>query len=221
MTLRAVACRILAWLATALAAVALHAEPVGSAPTAQCAGVTVLVDPGDLGGAPAATCVTQEAPTAAELFEAAGVELSWVQRQPGAVCQVDGLPADLGCVAMPPGDAYWGLFWTDDPSGSWLYATRGAVSLGVPDGGAVAFAWQNTSTRTPPSLSPSAATDASTPAADAVDAASGAAEDQHPGTQTDEDGGVPAWLVWALLAVLLSVAAVVTSLRRRREHRAP
>lgn len=222
MTSPAVACRILASVATALAAVALHAGPVGAAPTAECAGVTVLVDPGELGGTPAATCVTEEAASAAELFEAAGVELSWVQRQPGAVCQVDGRPADLGCVAMPPGDAYWGLFWADDPSGTWAYATRGAGSLVVPDGGAVAFAWQSTGTRTPPSLSPSAATAASTPAGDGVDAGSGAAGDQQAGTEeTGERGGAQTWLAWALLALLLSAAAMVSFLRRRRERRSP
>ena len=59
------------------------------------------------------------------------------------------LPASDPCVNTPPADAYWGLWWSDGESGSWSYASVGAGSLTVPDGGYVAFAWQSGSQSAP------------------------------------------------------------------------
>ena len=71
----------------------------------------------------------------------AGHSLTYVQRFPGFVCHIDGLPADDPCVNTPPADAYWGLWWSDGKTGEWTYSSLGAGSLAVPAGGYVAMVW--------------------------------------------------------------------------------
>ncbi|WP_243057020.1 hypothetical protein [Nocardioides sp. SR21] len=144
--------------AALLAAAAYAAVPAPPASAAGCTtadGVTVVVDFHELGGGVQSGCIADGAgATAAELFGAAGFSLSYVQRQPGFVCRVDGVPADSPCVTTPPADAYWALYWSDGRSGSWTYATSGAGGLRVPDGGYVGFSWNGSSTRATPGYSP-------------------------------------------------------------------
>ena len=103
--------------AAVLAAAAYAAAPVPPASAAACStghGVTVVVDFHELGGGVQTGCVADGAgDTAAELFPAAGFSLSYVQRQPGFVCRVEGVPAEDPCVNTPPADAYWALYWSD------------------------------------------------------------------------------------------------------------
>jgi hypothetical protein len=114
-------------------------------------GVTVIVDHGSLGGGVDETCVAGGGgEKAAQLFSASH-SLTRVQRFPGAVCKVDGLPDDAGCVNMPPADAYWGLFWSDG-SGGWTFSSTGVDALTIPNGGAVAFAWQDSTATTDPGV---------------------------------------------------------------------
>ena len=54
-----------------------------------------------------------------------GFSLTYVQRQPGFVCRINGAPASDPCVNTPPADAYWGLWWSDGKSGSWTYSSVG------------------------------------------------------------------------------------------------
>jgi hypothetical protein len=54
---------------------------------------------------------------------------------------------------MPPTDAYWGLFWSDG-SGGWVYSSEGVDALSIPDGGSVAFAWQDGGARDQPGVAP-------------------------------------------------------------------
>ena len=72
-----------------------------------------------------------------------GYTFTYVQRQPGFVCRINGQPASDPCVNTPPVDAYWGLWWSDGTSGTWTYSSVAAGSLTIPDGGYVAFAWQS------------------------------------------------------------------------------
>jgi len=135
--------RLVAAAALAAAAgVVLPASPSSAATCSGDTGVSVVVDFTKLGGGIATGCVTDGGgDTAASLFEV-DHDLTRVQQYPGAVCKVDNTPADAACQNMPPTDAYWGLFWSDG-SGGWVYSSEGVDSLNVPDGGSVAFAWQD------------------------------------------------------------------------------
>lgn len=116
------------------------------------AGVSVVVDSGALGGSIATLCDSGSGEVASTRFEQSGFTLTYAQRMPGFVCRVNGVPASDPCVNTSPADAYWGLFWTDGVSGTWNYASLGATSLDVPDGGAVALAWQQGTARRMPGV---------------------------------------------------------------------
>jgi hypothetical protein len=137
----------------------------GPAAAAACAtgqGVTVVVGS-------KVSCDADGGSPASGNFKDAGHSLTMVDRQPGFVCRVDGVPAAASCVNTPPGDAYWGLFWSNGTSGTWTYASQGAGSLKVPAGGWVAFVFQNGGAKTYPGVDPVSA--ASAPAASAKPAA--------------------------------------------------
>lgn len=144
--------RIVAAALVAAATCVGPASPAAAAPCGSAAGVSVVVDYGALGGGVATACDAGSGQVAATRFEQAGFALTYVQRQPGFVCRVDGVPAADPCVNTPPADAYWGLFWSDGRSGTWTYATLGAAWLEVPDGGAVALAWQQGAARRTPAV---------------------------------------------------------------------
>jgi hypothetical protein len=147
-----VAAAILAAAASVLPGVLV--SPAAAAACTDAGGITVVVDPGSLSGALSQTCVASGGDDAAALFAVAGHSLERVQRFPGAVCKVDGQPESAGCVNMPPTNAYWGLFWSNGTSGSWVYASEGVDSLSVPAGGSVALAWQASSSRRNPAAAP-------------------------------------------------------------------
>ena len=128
-------------------------------------GVTVVVDRGALGGGIDEVCnASGGGKSATTLFTGAGFSLTYVQQTPGFVCRINGQPASDPCVKTPPTDAYWGLWWSDGTTGSWSYASVGAGSLTVPDGGYVAFAWQSGS-RSAPGVPAPAHASASSPTA--------------------------------------------------------
>lgn len=133
----------------------------GSAAAAACPagqGVTVVVGS-------SVSCDANGGGSAGDNFRDAGHSLTMVDRQPGFVCRVDGVPEKASCVNTPPADAYWGLFWSDGTSGTWKYASQGAGGLSVPAGGWVGFAFQNSDARTPPGVTPKAAAPAAKPTA--------------------------------------------------------
>jgi hypothetical protein len=104
--------------------------------------VTVVVEFHELGRGSAQSCVADGGGrAAARLLKDAGYALDYVQRFPGFVCRIDGVPADDPCVNTPPADAYWGLWWSDGTTGKWTYSSLGAASLTVPAGGYVAMVW--------------------------------------------------------------------------------
>ena len=147
---------VLAAAVLAAATMALPGLSVAPAEAAACSdtgGVTVVVDGTGLTGSLSQTCVGGSGKAAA-LFVDAGHTLTRVQRFPGAICKVDGEPADSSCVNMPATNAYWGLFWSDGKSGSWAYSSAGVDNLDVPAGGSVALAWQNSNSRRNPAVTP-------------------------------------------------------------------
>ncbi len=145
----ALATAVLLTAAAGSGIVAGTSAPAAAAACSGQSGVTVVVDRGSLGGGIAQVCNPSRGGNAAALVTGAGFSLTYVQRQPGFVCRVDGLPASDPCVNTPPADAYWGLWWSDGSSGTWTYSSLGAGSLSVPEGGYVGFAWQSGSKSAP------------------------------------------------------------------------
>jgi hypothetical protein len=119
-------------------------------------GVTVVVDFHQLGGGVQTFCDIPGAgsKTADTQLRDAGHALTYVQRQPGFICRIDGKPASDPCVNTPPADAYWSLWWSNGTSGRWAYSSLGPSSLKVPAGGYVAMSWQAGSGKAPPGVSP-------------------------------------------------------------------
>lgn len=128
-------------------------SPTASA-DATCAGVTVIVDPGDL-KVPASdkkkACVTTDATiTAAEAFTKAGVTTEGTKQYGDqVVCRVNGIPsAELDipasdgstyheqCQGMPAAFAYWAL-WMKPAGGAWAYAQEGMSTQKVEPGQSV------------------------------------------------------------------------------------
>lgn len=137
----------------------LSAAPAAAVePAAVCpgvSGVTVVVDFHELGGGVQQVCEPEGGGRSADrLFPAAGYPLTFVQRFPGFVCRVSGLPADDPCVNTPPAEAYWGLWWADGESGEWKYSSVGVGSLTIPAGGYVALSWNGTGGRVLPGADP-------------------------------------------------------------------
>lgn len=141
--------------AAGLVAPILAASPAQAAVCTTSNGVTVVADFGTLGGGVRTACVPGGGGnTAAENFVAAGFPLTQVQRQPGFVCRISGVPQNQKCVNTPPTNNYWGLFTANGKGGGWSYATLGAYSLDVGNGEFVAFAFQSTGDRRYPAMAP-------------------------------------------------------------------
>ncbi len=154
--------RVLAALALAVAGVAFVPTP---ATAAYCSnnGVHVVVDFGALGGGVRTGCARTAARiTADRAFPAAGFQLSYVSKYPGAVCRVSGKPASDQCVEMPPRDAYWGLFASH--GGGWAYAQAGVGSTRLEPGDSVAFVWQDNGSTRRPGVDPGPAQEVPQPA---------------------------------------------------------
>lgn len=164
MSTRRTAGFVVAAVAAATTWLIAPSAPAGAATCSTASGVSVVVDHHDLGGGVQSVCDAGGAGKYADRqFTESGFALTYVQRQPGFVCRVDGAPSNDPCVNTPPSDAYWGLWWSDGKSGKWTYSSTGVGSLEVPAGGYVALSWNGSSSSDPPSVAPKA--HASPPAA--------------------------------------------------------
>ncbi len=152
MTRRLLAALVAVLLGTATGAVVL-AAPAQAAACAKGDGVTVVVDPQQLGGGTSTRCVGGGGSKAASAFASAGIAMQRASRQKGFVCRVNSQPAKAGCVEASPPDAYWSL-WVSTGNGSWSFATVGVDGLNVPKGGWVAWSWQGQSGKAQPGVSP-------------------------------------------------------------------
>lgn len=157
---------------------------------------------------------------AARLLRESGLTLTDVQRQPGFLCRVDGLPTDDPCVNTPPAGAYWSLWWSDPTSGRWTYSTVMASALEVPDGGAVGLVWDQTSGDLPPSVRPGSAVGSAAAAATTRSARPGEDGPAGQATQDSQESQASQALAWwvgpVAVAVLVAAAAAVAVGRRRR-----
>lgn len=208
-----------AFLVGATAAVlAPAASPASAAPAASsassessaqsCEGVTVVVEPNALGGAPEVTCVqAEEGDTGADLFEKAGHPLTFVSTMPSVVCRVDERPKEAGCAQMPPADAYWSL-WITDESGAWSYSARNVTEISVTSGQGVAFTWIDDNVVTAPA----------TVLGDAVGAPSSPSPESSPNEPSARaDSGpepLPVWAAPTGILALFTAAGAVWWLRR-------
>jgi hypothetical protein len=175
-------------------------------------GVTVVVEFNQLGGDDVRLCdAGGGGRTAARLLEDDGLSLTYVQRQPGFVCRVAGVPAQDPCVNTPPDDAYWSLWWSDGSSDTWTYASIGVDSLTIPDGGSVALAWDGKPGDVTPATAPRGGGASAAPARPAT-----ADRATNPG-----DGGLPGWVAPAALGLLAAAAAGTVVVRRRRRAHGP
>ena len=211
MTPTSLAARVAVATLVATAACAVPGAPASAAGCPSASGVTLVVDFNELGPPNEQRCVASGGgSTAAELLEGNGFPLTYVQRQPGFVCRVSGLPRQDPCVNTPPADAYWSLWWSDGSSRTWSYATTSAGSLEIPDGGYVALAWDQVDGDLAPSTTPSRH------AAGAAAGPSSAAPDAGPSSTADDPAGLPSWVATAGIALLFAVAGGTALLRRRR-----
>jgi hypothetical protein len=178
--------------------------PAPASAAEACDGVTVVVEPNALGGEPEVACVQPaEGDTGADLFEKAGHPLTYVTSMPSVVCRVDGRPKAAGCAQMPPADAYWSLWVTDD-SGAWSYASRNVTEISVTSGQGVAFTWIDDDVVTAPA----------TELGDAVGAPSSPSPELFPDDSSSEPEQLPVWVAPAGILALFSVAGVVWWRRR-------
>lgn len=180
------------------AAPAIHASAAGD-----CAGVVVIVEYAELGGADRVACA-KAGGSAAEMFDEVGVVLEYQPGMQDFVCTVDGLPADRDCTGS---NAYWSLWWSDGTT-EWVYATLGVTSLEV-DEGYVAFAWhQGAGEAEPPSLD----------VGDRPTASASTTEERHvePSDEDDPGGGRATLLGLGGAVLVVGAAALVSLLRRRR-----
>lgn len=134
---------LLAPIAVAGLAAAALAGPAAAAPTAADApsagaaqerpiacprgkGVTVVVD---FGPTTSVKCATGDPRSGLAALTGAGFKVVMVQRFPGAVCRINGIPSRTqeACVVMPPSTRYWS-YWHAVRGGRWIYSTSGAAS---------------------------------------------------------------------------------------------
>jgi hypothetical protein len=118
-----------------LAAAALVGVPGTRAQAASCTApsVAVVVDFGHFGGGIQRGCV---APGGTGLQVLAAVfAVTQVQREPGFVCRINGLPtqAQDACINTPPSNAYWAYFHGRAGSG-WVYSAGSAATYVPPPG---------------------------------------------------------------------------------------
>ncbi|NGN92474.1 hypothetical protein G5C66_06925 [Nocardioides sp. KC13] len=189
--------------------IALVVTPASASSAAvACDGVTVVVEPNALGGAPEVACVQpEEGDTGADLFEKAGHPLTYVTSMPSVVCRVDGRPKEAGCAQMPPADAYWSL-WITDESGAWSYASRNVTEISVTSGQGVAFTWIDDDVVTAPA----------TVLGDAVGAPSSPSPELSPDDSasrpSSEPEPLPVWVAPVAILALFSAAGAVWWRRR-------
>ncbi len=136
----------LLWGAGAAAAFVLLGPAAPAAAAARCVGV--VVDARLAGGSLHSRCAKGDPDSGLDALARAGVGYAFVPRQPGQVCQLDGVPAcsDTGT------DTYWSYWWRAKGSTRWVYATTGAAAHDPAPGDTEAWVWQDGGRRKPPDL---------------------------------------------------------------------
>lgn len=122
---------------SAVCALLLGAGLLGAAPAsatgtdgscAEGAGVTVIVDFGDLGPQALVRCAPGTPANGVAALQGAGIEIAGSQKYGLAVaCRINGKPGpDVeSCAGMPSATAYWS-YWHAKPGGAWESSQEGA-----------------------------------------------------------------------------------------------
>ncbi|MEV7040068.1 LPXTG cell wall anchor domain-containing protein [Amycolatopsis sp. NPDC051061] len=202
---------------SAVCALLLGAGLAGAAPAsatgtagscAEGAGVTVVVDFGDLGPQPLIRCAAGTPANGIATLQAAGVDVAGSQKYGLAVaCRIDGKPGpDVeSCAGMPSATAYWS-YWHASAGGAWESSQEGAqtskpVANGF-EGWAFARPKSANDLPTPPRVAP-------------VRQAATAAPDVAKAGDTEFPWG---FVIGAVVVLLLAGAGVFIASRRRRRR---
>ncbi|MEJ2856215.1 MULTISPECIES: hypothetical protein [unclassified Saccharothrix] len=103
----------------------LLGAPVPASAASECAGVTVVVDFGSLGGGVRTGCAGGDPGSGLAALGGAGFAFDLASRQPGFVCRINGVPTSDPCFNAAPNTAYWS-YWHGTAGGSWSYSSAGA-----------------------------------------------------------------------------------------------
>ncbi|GAA4539038.1 hypothetical protein [Amycolatopsis samaneae] len=169
------------------------------------AGVTVIVDFGDLGGDPVVRCAPGEQATGMTALQNAGFAVTGSQRYGLAVaCRIDGKPGPdaESCAAMPSATDFWG-YW-NGANGAWVSSQEGATTHKPAPGGFEGWAFSHGKSfgaNPPPRVAP-------------VRAAQPPATSQATGASAD--AGFPWGVVLGVAALVVVGGAAVFVARRRR-----
>lgn len=197
----------------AACALLLGASFAGAAPAsaadgacAEGAGVTVVVDFGDLGPQPLIRCAPGTPANGIAALQEAGIDVAGSQKYGLAVaCRIDGKPGpDVeSCAGMPSATAYWS-YWHASAGGRWESSQEGAQTSKPAAGGFEGWAFARPKSANdlpaPPKVAPvrQAATPAPAPS---------------------EQGSSFPWglVIGAVVIVVVAGAGIVVARRRRAQ----
>lgn len=151
---RALVLSVVATLLATAGALGLTSAPAHAALCSGTSGVSVVVDYRSLGGSTIQACDPSGGGQIAHgTFARAGVVQQDARREYGFICKVNRKPSNDPCINASPANAYWALWWSDGDR-DWVYSNLGVRSLRVPEGGIVAWSFQNGGANVPPGVSP-------------------------------------------------------------------
>ncbi|MFJ7211443.1 hypothetical protein [Amycolatopsis sp. NPDC098790] len=198
---------------SAVCALLLGASFAGAAPAsaadgacAEGAGVTVVVDFGDLGPQPLIRCAPGTPANGIAALQEAGIDVAGSQKYGLAVaCRIDGKPGpDVeSCAGMPSATAYWS-YWHASAGGAWESSQEGAQTSKPVAGGFEGWAFAR----------PKSANDLPAPprVAPVRQAATAAPDVSQAGDVTFPWG----FVIGGVVILLLAGAGVFVASRRRR-----
>lgn len=120
--------------------------PAPAYAAAPCVGV--IVDGRLLGEDVRTGCATGDPDSGLQALTKAGFSYAFVPRQPGLVCQIDGLP-DCGRTTAT---TYWSYWYREPGSSRWVYSSFGAGQHDPKPGSTEAWVWQDGGRREPPDV---------------------------------------------------------------------
>jgi len=195
--------------ALSLAAAAAATAPPAAAETMACAGVTVVVDFTDIGGAVETGCAEGDPASGREALESAGFTVT--DDESGLICAIGSQPADP-CGAFE--GSYWAYWQVAD--GEWVASQVGADQAD-PAPGAVE-GWRYNDGSVPPPLLEGTEPEVTEPTSDDAPTSASTDDATTPAAADDSDGGGIGVGVWVAIGVVVAAAVVGLVLRRQRSQ---